>query len=136
MTNPTTKPLNTNESGVAIEGYDPVSYFDGSPSEGNADITATHNGATYRFASEANRDRFNESPDHFAPQYGGYCATAMSEGKIFEVDPTNFKVTGDRLFLFYKGEAGDTLPDWNADEASRTANADKHWAEDTYTDAG
>ena len=90
MTNPTTKPLNTNESGVAIEGYDPVSYFDGSP----------------------------------------------SEGKIFEVDPTNFKVTGDRLFLFYKGEAGDTLPDWNADEASRTANADKHWAEDTYTDAG
>ena len=128
------KPMNTDESGVAIGGYDPVAYFSGEAREGDAEITATHDGTTYRFASEANRDAFNEDPEKYTPEYGGFCATAMSEGKIFEVDPTNFKVDGDRLFLFYKGEAGDTLPEWNADEANRRASADAHWANDTYAE--
>lgn len=128
------KPVNTNESGVAIGGYDPVAYFNGLPTEGVPEFTASHEGATYRFANEANRDTFQSDPARYAPQYGGYCATAMSEGKIFEVDPTNFKITDDRLFLFYRGEAGDTLPDWNADEANRLSNADDHWSKDTYVE--
>ena len=128
------KPINTDNNGIAIGGFAPVAYFSGEAQAGDPAITADHEGATFRFVSEANRDAFNANPAKYAPQYGGYCATAMSEGKIFEVDPTNFKVTNDRLFLFYKGEAGDTLPDWNADEQKRTADADKHWADDTYVD--
>ncbi|MEM0982344.1 MAG: YHS domain-containing (seleno)protein [Planctomycetota bacterium] len=125
------KPINA-ENGVAIGGFDPVSYFKGEAQEGQASLTADHGGATYRFASRENLDAFKADPEKYAPQYGGYCATAMSEGKIFEVDPKNYKITGDKLYLFYKGEAGDTLPDWNADEANRRANADKHWADDSY----
>ena len=56
------KPVNTNDSGVAIGGYDPVAYFAGSAEQGSPDITATHDGATYQFASEANRDTFNGDP--------------------------------------------------------------------------
>ncbi len=130
------KPTNTNEAGVMIDGYDPVAYFTGTPTKGDARVSATADGRTYHFASEANRDAFNADPAKCEPQYGGYCATAMSEGKIFEVDPTNFKVAGDRLFLFYKGEAGDTLPEWNADENNRRDAADRHWQNDTYADHG
>jgi len=129
-----TKPHNTDDSGIAISGYDPVAYFSGEAREGNASITAAHEGATYRFATEANREAFSREPGKYAPQYGGFCATAMSEGKIFEVDPTNFKVSDGRLFLFYKGEAGDTLPEWNADESNRRASADTHWSEETYVE--
>jgi YHS domain-containing protein len=61
--------------GVAIDGTDPVSYFtEGKPVEGSRDITADWNGATWRFASAANRDMFLAEPEKFAPQYGGYCA--------------------------------------------------------------
>ena len=129
------KPVNA-ENGVAIGSFDPVAYFDGSAQEGSASLTSEIDGVTYRFASVENKAAFDADPEKFKPQYGGYCATAMSEGKVFEVDPANFKVTDGRLFLFYKGEAGDTLPDWNADEANRTANADKHWSEGTYADHG
>ena len=128
------KPVNTNDAGLAINGFDPVAYFLGTATEGSPDFTASHNGATYRFTNAANRDEFAAEPDKYAPQYGGFCATAMSEGKVFEVDPTNFKITDDRLFLFYKGEGGDTLPEWNADEAARKANADTHWQNDTYAE--
>ena len=128
------KPTNTNDTGVMIDGYDPVAYFSGTPAKGDASISATVDGRIYHFASEGNRDLFTADPGKFEPQYGGYCATAMSEGKIFEVDPTNFKVTDDRLFLFYKGEAGDTLPEWNADEDNRRHAADAHWQNDTYAE--
>ena len=126
------KPLNTNDQNVALSGYDVVSYYQDGPQKGDASISTQHDGATYLFANEANRDAFVANPAQYLPEYGGYCATAMSEGKIFEVDPENFKVSGDALYLFYKGEAGDTLPEWNADEQNRRASADTHWANDTY----
>ncbi len=127
------KPTNAS-NGTAMHAYDPVSYFNGAPAKGDESITATHNGLTYRFASEANRDAFNADTDKYLPKYGGYCATAMSEGTIFDVDPENYKIVDGDLYLFYKGEDGDTLPEWNADEANRRAAADKHWSEDTYSE--
>ena len=127
------KPTFSDNAGIAIGGYDPVAYFSGTATVGNASITATHDGATYRFANEANRDAFSADPEKYAPEYGGYCATAMSEGTIFESDPTNFKVADGRVFLFYRGEDGDTLPEWNADEDNRRTAADKHWSEETYS---
>ena len=128
-----TKPTNTTD-GVALAGYDVVSYYTGTPLKGDPAHAADHNGSTYHFASAENLEAFKAAPEDYLPEYGGYCATAMSEGKIFEVDPENFKVTDGDLYLFYKGEAGDTLPEWNADEANRKANADKHWTGDTYVD--
>lgn len=128
------KPLNTGEDMIALSGYDAVSYYRDGPKKGDASISAAHAGATYLFATEAHRDAFVADPSRYVPEYGGFCATAMSEGKLFEVDPENYKLIGDSLYLFYKGEAGDTLPEWNADEANRRASADTHWANDTYSE--
>ena len=111
----------------AIQGYDPVSYTTGKPAKGRKEIAATFRGATYWFESDAARAKFAETPDKFAPAYGGWCATAMAEGRKVEIDPTNFKIANGRLFLFYKGWLGNALNDWNKDEPKLTRDADASW---------
>jgi len=117
---------------VGLNGFDPVSYFGGGPVQGDAALSSEHNGAAYYFVSEENKATFDADPDKYAPQYGGFCATAMSEGKVFGADPTNFKVTDDRLFVFYRGVGGDTLPQWNENEGERLPAADAHWKDESY----
>ncbi|MEB3212689.1 MAG: YHS domain-containing (seleno)protein [Leptolyngbyaceae bacterium] len=121
-------PLNLNEEGVAIQGYDPVSYFtDASPKLGDSNLSSTYEGAVYYFSSETNKSAFDRNPSQYVPQYGGFCAVAVSEGKKFPVDPNTYKVTDEKLYLFYNGELGNTKPQWEEDEANRRANADAHW---------
>ncbi len=119
---------------VAVSGYDVVAYFDGKAVLGDPLHSSLHDGRIYHFSSEANKQRFDENPGKHIPLYGGFCATATSEGKLFGADPTNFKITSDsRLALFYRGAGGDTLPQWNENEAERRVAADKHWHEGTLT---
>src|SRR5216684_5412240 len=75
--------------GVALKGYDPVAYFtDSRSTPGSEQFTSRWNGVDYRFASAANRDRFQADPDAYAPQYGGYCAFAIANSQIADIDPT------------------------------------------------
>jgi YHS domain-containing protein len=118
---------------VAVSGYDTVAYFDGAAVAGDPAFSSVHSNSLYQFSSEANKQKFDADPERFIPLYGGYCATAASEGKLFGVDPTNYKITDDhRLALFYRGAGGDTLPQWNEDEPIRRAAADKHWREGSF----
>lgn len=119
---------------VAIGGYDPVAYFANQTLLGDPLYSVDYDGQTYYFVSEQNKTSFQSDPEKFAPLYGGYCATAASEGKLFGVDPTNYKITEDgRLALFYRGAGGDTLPQWNENEAERRQDADRNWSEGTLT---
>jgi YHS domain-containing protein len=120
-------PINTNEQQVALQGYDPISYFADHPVTGNPSITTTHDGAIYYFTTEANKAKFDAEPEQYIPQYGGFCAVAISEGKLVPVDPETYKVTDGKLYLFYNGEHGNTKPQWEADEATTRANADAQW---------
>jgi YHS domain-containing protein len=124
---------NLGKQKLALEGYDPVAYFPeggGKALEGRKTITLEHEGALYRFASEANRERFRERPDRYEPAYGGWCAWAMAqeEGEKVEVDPRSFLVTGDRLFVFYDGFFADTRKSWlKKDPVALETRADKNW---------
>jgi YHS domain-containing protein len=74
------KPVNATLFGVAIKGYDPVAYFtDAKPVEGNGDFTFEWNGAKWRFANAEHLAAFKAAPEKYAPQYGGYCAWAVSQ---------------------------------------------------------
>ncbi len=89
-------------SSSAVGGYDPVAYFtEGKPVAGNSAITHQWKGATWRFASEKNRDLFKAEPAKYAPQYGGYCAWAVSQGYTAKGDPNHWKIVGGKLFLNY-----------------------------------
>jgi YHS domain-containing protein len=116
--------------GLAIQGYDPVAYFPahgGRAAKGDAKFEVEHRGVRYRFASEENRRAFLASPGAYEPAYGGWCATAMCEGRKVKIDPRSFKVTGGRLFLFYTNLFSDARSDWVKDEAASTAKADERW---------
>ncbi|MFG6104401.1 YHS domain-containing (seleno)protein [Leptothoe sp. EHU-05/26/07-4] len=118
---------NLNEAGVALQGYNPVAYFSNQPVEGDANIAVTYEGAIYYFSSEGNKLIFEGSPQQYVPQYGGFCAVAVSEGKTFPINPHVYSVEDGRLYLFYNGKLGNTKPQWEADADMRKANADEHW---------
>src|SRR5271169_2615265 len=76
-------PVNVSSGGLAIKGYDPVAYFiDQKPVMGSAGFEYLWNNAKWRFASAEHRDLFRADPEKYAPKYGGYCAYAISLGKI------------------------------------------------------
>jgi len=123
-----TQHYNLGADKVALGGYDPVGYFrQGKAIKGRKELSATHRGATYQFAGEENKKLFTEAPDNYLPTYGGWCATAMAKGEKVEIDPTNFKITNGRLFLFFKAFYANALKDWNKDEANLTTKADANW---------
>ncbi|MEM9380854.1 MAG: YHS domain-containing (seleno)protein [Planctomycetota bacterium] len=121
----------TGGGGVALGGYDPVSYFEGDrPVRGSKEHVAEHGGATYRFASAESREAFVADPEQFVPAYGGWCAWAVAdgEGALVEVDPRSFLVQGGRLMLFYDGLLADTRKMWLArDTAELERRADGNW---------
>lgn len=114
---------------LAVEGYDVVSYFKaGKAQRGGKDHQSTYLGVVYHFANEENRSLFASDPERYLPTYGGWCASAMgAKGTKVEIDPTNFKVTHGRLFLFYKGTFSDALKDWNSHEREWEPAADTNW---------
>lgn len=118
---------------LAMRGYDPVTYFDGSPAMGDPAFSSTYEGATIYFASEANKTKFDAKPDSFAAQYGGWCAFAMSEGKLFDVDPMRYKITDGKLYLFYRGAGGDTLTKWELNEKALESKATRVWESHGYS---
>jgi len=120
--------LNLDREGVALGGYDPVSYHRRGPVPGSPRFTTRLDGATFRFESEESRTRFLQSPEYYLPLYGGWCAWAMADGEKVEVDPTCFLATDDGLLLFYRSFLIDTRERWQRDDPARKkALADEHW---------
>ena len=118
------------DDGIALEGYDPVSYFlSDKPQKGSASITVSQDGITYLFANQENKDKFVGDPEHYTPQYGGWCAYAMGyDGSKVKIDPKTFKIQDGKLYLFYNFYLNNTLKKWNKDETNLKQDADKNWA--------
>jgi len=117
--------VNTDKDGLAMHGYDPVAYFTaGAPTKGAAAFSTTWNGATYQFASAANRDAFVAKPDSYAPQYGGYCAMGITGGAKFDIDPDAWRVENGKLYL-NKDKRTQTM--WLRDVPGHIVKADTKW---------
>lgn len=117
--------LTAEGSPLALHGYDPVAYFsEGAPRAGSADIVHEHEGATYYFASERNRDAFAKEPARYAPAYGGFCAYGVSVGKKFDGNPLFWKISGGRLYLNLNREIAGQF---QKDVAGSIAKADTQW---------
>lgn len=113
---------------IALEGYDPVSYFDGKPVEGKEELKLLYEGIVYQFSSSANLNKFKSKPMQYEPQYGGWCAYAMGEsGEKVKVDPETFKILNGKLYLFYNFWGNNTLEDWNKNEKKLLQSGDTNW---------
>jgi YHS domain-containing protein len=100
------EPMNS-QPGVAIQGYDVVSYFTkGEPVQGSKDFPHSWNGTTWYFSSAENRDLFAKNPEKYAPQYGGACAFATSLGKKEVGSPKHWTIKDGKLYLNSNAVAG------------------------------
>jgi YHS domain-containing protein len=115
------------ENGVAIKGYDPVAYFtQHQPVKGSADFQAGYDGATYWFASAADKAAFEKDPAHYVPRYDGFCAFGASQGHKADIDPTAFTILDNQLYLNYSHKV---QTQWQTDIPGYIAKADQNWPE-------
>ncbi|MEO1640706.1 MAG: YHS domain-containing (seleno)protein [Pseudomonadota bacterium] len=113
------------EGGIAIDGSDAVAYFDGNgPVAGDPAITHDYMGATWQFSTEANRDAFAADPEAYAPQYGGYCAFAVSQGYTASTVPEAWSIVDGKLYLNF---STGVRRRWERDIPGHIAAANANW---------
>ena len=88
---------------LAIKGYDPVAYFIlGAPARGFPEFELEWDEQRYRFANAEHRAIFKKDPMQFAPQFGNFCAMALSRGELDEAHPENWLISEGKLYIFGK----------------------------------
>jgi YHS domain-containing protein len=110
---------------AAIKGYDTVAYFtQGEAVKGKTELSYEYLGATWWFSSEEHRLLFIASPEKYAPQYGGYCAYAVSRNTTASIKPKVFNIHEGKLYLNYnKG----VQKRWLKNKSERIDDADDYW---------
>ncbi len=112
-------------SSVGVGGYDVVAYFtDGRPVRGTTQFRATHQNVEYRFASAEHLAAFQANPARYLPQYGGYCAWAVSQGYTASANPNNWRIVDGKLYLNYNTEIQRR---WEQDIPGHVRNANTNW---------
>ena len=118
-------PVYSSLLGGAIKGYDPVAYFtQGEPAKGRGAHSHEWMGATWYFANAENLELFAAEPEKYAPQYGGYCAYAVSQGYTAKIDPDAWKIVDDKLYLNFSLKVQKL---WEEDIPGYIAKADVNW---------
>ena len=117
--------VNTDKSGLALQGYDPVAFFTlNRAAEGKPELAATHRGVTYRFVSAEHKATFERAPEKYEPAFGGYCAYGVSQGGLFEVDIRTAQIVGGRLVLNKNLRVKEMF---DQDRENRLRMADREW---------
>ncbi len=93
----------SNASGVALDGIDAVSYFEGSPQPGSKEFSFRWQEVDWHFASAAHRDQFAQAPEKYAPQFGGECVFAGSFGGHAPGSPKAWAVRDGKLYFMANG---------------------------------
>jgi enamine deaminase RidA (YjgF/YER057c/UK114 family) len=123
-----TPAVRADEPKLSISGYDPVAYFtDGHPEQGKPEFEYLWHKLRWRFASGEHRDLFSKDPEHYAPQYDGYCALAVSLGPDAHkdtVDPEAWAIVDGRLYLLHNKY---WLEQWRAHAKERIQQGDASW---------
>ena len=125
-------PLAVDSNRVAIKGYDPVAYFtDGKAVKGESRFEYIYDDATWQFATAAHRDMFVADPDHYMPQYGGFCAACVAMKlcagltNLAPADPEAWTIVDGKLYMVASRKF---LDQWKANSAENVRQADMHWA--------
>jgi YHS domain-containing protein len=114
-------------SSEAIKGYDTVAYFtENMPVKGKSEFTAEYKEAIWLFASLENLQLFKSNPEKYAPQYGGYCAYAVSQGSTASIKPELFTIHKGKLYLNYNESINQK---WSQNKDDFIDDADRNWPE-------
>lgn len=118
---------NKSDQDVAISGYDTVAYFtEGRPVKGDAGINYAWRDANWQFATQKHRDMFTADPELYVPEFGGFCAAAMTYGAVAKANPEHWAIVDGKLYLNYDDYAYQVF---HENLAKNIAKADVKWAE-------
>ena len=118
-------PVSADSSGLAVRGYDTVAFFtQGKPVPGRAEYALVYQGATWRFVSAQDLAAFKSNPSRYAPQFGGYCAWAVSQHYLAPGDPNFWKIVEGKLYLNANARAKEL---WEADQADAITRGHSNW---------
>ena len=112
----------------SVKGYDVVAYFslpkNADAVKGKEEFSYSFGGLTWLFSTKENLEAFKKNPEMYIPQYGGYCAYAVSKNYTADIDPHAWTVVGDKLYVNYsKG----IRSSWLKNFESRITKGDKNW---------
>jgi hypothetical protein len=117
---------------IAIKGYDPVAYFtDRKAVKGDSRFEYVYDDAKWQFANAAHRDMFVADPDHYMPQYGGFCSACVAMKlcagltNLAPADPEAWTIVDGKLYMVASRKF---LEQWKANSAENVRQADMHWA--------
>lgn len=120
-------PINKTQQGLALRGYDAVAYFAVDKAiEGSPRYEYVWQGAKWLFSSVENLEKFKAAPETYAPQFGGYCSFAVSNGYTADGDPNAWKIVDGKLYLNYSPEVR-TL--WEKEQSERIKKGEHNWVE-------
>jgi YHS domain-containing protein len=109
----------------AVAGYDAVAYFrEQKAVEGKDAFMTRWKDATWRFSSKENLDAFVANPERYAPQYGGYCAYAVSQNELAPGNPRVWKIVNGKLYLNLNASAHSK---WEREQAALIKSANAYW---------
>lgn len=116
------------ETRVMLKGADVVAYFtDGRYEPGLARFSSVYEGVSFHFASAERKAKFDQTPQAFLPQFGGYCADGLVYGIPWGGDADTWKMIGGKLYIFGGQGSKDAF---ELDEATNVALSQKYWAEE------
>lgn len=93
-------------TGVAIYGWDPVSFFtEPQPVMGSGQYEYIWQNVPWHFSNAANRDIFERAPEIYSPQFGGHGAMGIARGYVSDSDPRFYAMFKQRLYLFYSASS-------------------------------
>lgn len=117
--------VEVDDNSVILAGYDAVAYFTQNEAvEGSAKFTAVHNDAIYYFSSKKNRNTFNDNPEQYAPQFGGFCSYGTSLGKKLAVNGKAFEIIDGKLYVNKSEGVHET---WSEDKEANIVKANAYW---------
>lgn len=119
--------VDLNDDGIAMDGFDPVSYWNNQPQRGTAEYTFLLDDITYWFASAENLEKFQENPEKYIPRYGGYCAVGMSENRQRKADPNSYAIHDEKLYLFSRSDLDDARVSWETNVPAYLNTAETNW---------
>jgi YHS domain-containing protein len=119
--------VDKDSSGYAVRGFDTVAYFVAQNAvQGDSKFEYTWNGAKWLFSSLENLEKFKAAPENYAPQFGGYCAYAVSHGHTADGDPQAWKIVDGKLYLNYSPEVKQM---WEKEQDKFIIDGQKNWPE-------
>jgi YHS domain-containing protein len=121
---------------TAISGFDTVSFFTAKKAVlGKPEFEFNYLGAKWLFSSAENMLLFQQDPDKYMPEWGGQCASCVSENCLSrkKVDGS-FVFLSEKLYLFSPGnnKKSGALDDFmygRWPQSQRVSDGKANWAE-------